>query len=140
MMWMKRKDNCESSPEIRRNRTGVLMQQIPTYRVLNCNSGYERFKSDAEAEGYLSYSKAHFYHRNKEMGRVDSKSEAGLCPNCNRYGTENWAQIRTCVEFLYQGTDPEHKIALDKVDQLQNYFVRGGPFYHSLEESSDCTD
>jgi hypothetical protein len=137
---MKRKDNSESSPEIRRNRAGVLMQQATTYRVLDRNSGYERYKADAEAEGYVSYSKTHFYLRNKEMGLVDSKSEAGLCPNCNRYGTENWARIKTCIEFLYQVTNPERSKALDKVDRLQNYFVRGGPFYHSLQEHSVCVD
>jgi hypothetical protein len=139
-MWMKRKNNCESSPEIRRNRAGVLMQQAITHRVLNRNSGYERYKDDAEAEGYLSNSKTHFYLRNKEMGLVDSKSEAGLCPNCIRHGTENWAQIKTCIEFLYQESHPERSKALDKVDRLQNYSVRGGPFCHSLQEHSVCVD
>jgi hypothetical protein len=27
------------------------------------------------------FSSSHFYLRNKEMGLVNSKSEAGLCPN-----------------------------------------------------------
>jgi hypothetical protein len=86
MMWMTRKDNCESSSEIRRNRAEVLMQQTTTYRVQNRNSGYERYTSDAEAEGYLSYSKAHVYLRNKEMG-------------LHRYGTEKWAQDCTDMEL-----------------------------------------
>jgi hypothetical protein len=126
VIWMKRKDNCKSSPEIRRNRAGVLMQQVTTCRVLKRNSGYDMYKADVLAEGHPHDSKAHFYLRNKEMGLVDSKSEARLCPNCNRYGTES------CIEFLYPASDPGRRNALNKVDQLQSYFVSGGPFKYSL--------
>jgi hypothetical protein len=87
----------------------------------------------------VHYSKTHSYLRDKKMKLVDSKSEAGLWPNWNRYGTENWAQIRTCIEFLYLASDPESSKALDEVDQLQNYFVRCSMFYHSLG-SSVCAD
>jgi hypothetical protein len=88
----------------------------------------------------VHYSKTHSYLRDKKMKLVDSKSEAGLWPNWNRDGTENWAQIRTCIEFLYLASDPERSKALDKVDQLQNCFGRGGPFYHLLTAHSICAD
>jgi hypothetical protein len=76
-IWMLRKENFEASPEIKRDRTGVLVQRPTTYRVLNQNRGYEKYTADAMKEGYPHYSRSHFYLRNAEMGLIDSKSEAG---------------------------------------------------------------
>jgi hypothetical protein len=61
-------------------------------------------------------------------------------PTENDMELENWAKIRTCIGFLYPASDPERSKALEKVDEFQNYFVHGGPFYRSLAEDSDCYD
>jgi hypothetical protein len=94
LTWMERKENSESPPEIRRDHSGRLVQEATTYRVNNRYQDYSKYCSDALAEDYQFYSRAHFYLRNKEMGLVDSKSEAGLCPNCYRYGPKLWREWR----------------------------------------------
>jgi hypothetical protein len=77
LKWMERKENSESSPEIRRDHSGQLMQQTTTYRVINQYNGYKKYCSDSTKDGFPHYSRAHFYLRNKEMGLIDSKSVAG---------------------------------------------------------------
>jgi hypothetical protein len=77
------------------------MQQATTYRVLNRDSGYDRYDADASSEGYPNYSKTSFFYLpTKEIEIVYSKSETGLCSNYIRYGTGNWAQIRTSVHLM----------------------------------------
>jgi hypothetical protein len=77
-----------------------MMQQATTHSVLNRDSGYDRYNADASSEGYPYHSKASFHLPAKETEIVYSKSEAGLCPNCNQRGTENWAQIRTSAHLM----------------------------------------
>jgi hypothetical protein len=108
-IWMLRKGNFEASPEIKRGRSGVLVQQPTTYRVLNQNRGDEKYTADVMKEGYPHYSRSHFYLRNAEMGLM-----AGLCHNCNRYGKENWDHVRKCIIHLYCVTDPKRKPAEDE--------------------------
>jgi hypothetical protein len=75
------------------------------------------------------------------MELVDSQCEDGVYfPTANEMELENWAKIRTCIGFIYLASDPERSKALDKVDEFQNYFVHGGPFYRSLAEHSVCVD
>jgi hypothetical protein len=140
LTWMERKENSESSPEIRRDHSGRLVQQATTYRVNNRYQGYSKYCNDASVEDYPAYSRAHFYLRNKEMGLVDSKSEAGLCPNCYRYGTEAWARVEVCVKLIYAVTDPQRKQSLDQINTFRNYFTRGGLFYQSLAQINTCSD
>jgi hypothetical protein len=124
--WMERKEKSESSPEIRRDHSGLLVQQATTYRVNNryqgYRKGYRKHRSDASAGEYPFYSRAHFYLRNKEMGLVDSKSEGGLCPNCHRYGTDAWARLEVCVKLICTVTDPQRMQSLDQINTFRNYF------------------
>jgi hypothetical protein len=138
LSWIERKENSESSPEIRRDHSGRLVQEATTYRVNNRYQGDSKYCSDALAEDYPIYSRAHFYLCNKEMGLVDSKSEAGLCPNCYRYRT--WARVEVCVKLIYAVTDPKRKQSLDQINTFRNYFTRGGMFYQSLDKISACSD
>ena len=140
LTWMERRENIESSPEIRRYHSGRLVQEATTYRVNNRYQGYSKYCSDALAEDYPCYSRAHFYLRNKEMGLVDSKSEAGLCPNCYRYGIEARARVEVCVKLIYTVTDPKRKQSLDQINTFRNYFTRGGLFYQSLATINACSD
>jgi hypothetical protein len=50
LTWMERKENSESSPEIRRDHSSRLVQQATTYRVNNRYQGYSKYCSDASAE------------------------------------------------------------------------------------------
>jgi hypothetical protein len=138
--WMKKKENTESSPEIKRNKNGQLLKQNISYRILNRAKGYEKYKRDADAEGFPAYGITHFYKRNEEMGLKDSKSEAGLCPNCNKYGAETWSELKASLKYLYPQTDSRRRAAEDSIDRFRQYFVRGGPFYHSLDQCSTCID
>jgi hypothetical protein len=85
--WMEKKENSESSPEIRRDHFSRLVQQATKYRVNIRYQAYSKYCSDASAEEYPFYSRAHLYLRNKELAIVDLKNEVGLCPNCYRWGT-----------------------------------------------------
>jgi hypothetical protein len=40
---------------------------------------------EAKKEGYPVSSQSHFLVRQDELGLVDSKNDAELCPNCHRY-------------------------------------------------------
>jgi hypothetical protein len=140
LKWMERKENSESSPEIRRDHSGQLMQQTTTYRVINQYNGYKKYCSDSTKDGFPHYSRAHFYLRNKEMGLIDSKSDAGLCTNCYRYGTEAWARMEVCVKLIYAVTDPQRKKSVDQINKFRSYFTRGGPFYQSLAQTNVCLD
>jgi hypothetical protein len=58
MEWIHAKENTESSPEVKRNTDGVLVNQRTNYRILNRNRGYAKYKRDAEEENQPYYSKA----------------------------------------------------------------------------------
>jgi hypothetical protein len=138
--WIRRPENTEASPEIKRSGSGNLMTGQICYRILCRNKGYEKYCIDAKKEGCPSYGKTHFYLRNDEMGLVDTKSEGGLCPNCTKYGKETWDWLLRCTEFVYSQTDTRRRSAREAVAKYSNYFVRGGTFYHSLDQSNDCLD
>jgi hypothetical protein len=71
------------------------------------------------------------------MGLVNSKSEAGLCPN---YGmTEAWTRVEVCVKLIYTVTDPQQQ-SLDQINTFRNYFTPGGLFYQSLAQINACSD
>jgi hypothetical protein len=72
----------------------ILVEQATTYRVNNRYQGYSKYCSDVSAEEYPFCSRAHFYLRNKEIGLVDLKSEAGLCQNCFSTGPKLGRQWR----------------------------------------------
>jgi hypothetical protein len=98
-----------SSPEIRSNPSGILVQQATAYRVNNRYQGYSKYCSDVSVEEHPFYSRAHFYLCNKEMGLVDLKSEAGLCTNCYCYGTKAQVRVEACVKLIYAVTNPQRK-------------------------------
>jgi hypothetical protein len=138
--WLDRRENVEYSPEIKRLRSGELVKESIKYRILNAHKGYEKYKKDAQKEGYPVYSQSHFYIREDELGLVDPKSDAGLCPNCHRYGKETWDDVKQCIELLYMPTNPKRQSALDQANRFHEYFRRSGPFYSSLSRKNDCLD
>jgi hypothetical protein len=74
------------------------------------------------------------------MGPVDSKSDAGICPNCNCYGTEAWARLEVCVKLIYVVTDYQRMQSLYQINTFRNYFTQGGVFYQSLAKVNACSD
>jgi hypothetical protein len=55
--------------------------------------GYEKYSKDAIKERYPLLVRD-FYTWQDEVGLVDPKSDAGLCPNYHRYGEETWDGIK----------------------------------------------
>jgi hypothetical protein len=80
-LWLQQAENVEHSPEIKRLRSGELVKESIKYRILNGHKGYEKCSRDAKNEGYPVYSQSHLCIRQDELGLVDPKSDAGLCPN-----------------------------------------------------------
>jgi hypothetical protein len=140
LQWLDHKDNVEHSPEIKRLQSGELVKESIKYRILNGHKGYAKYKKDAEKENCPVYCQSHFYIRETELGLVDPKSDAGLCPNCHRYGEETWDDVKQCIELLYPATNSKRKAALDQTKRLHEYFRRSGPFYSSLSRTNDCLD
>jgi hypothetical protein len=139
-LWLQRAENVEHSPEIKRLRSGELVKESIKYTTLNGHKGYEKYNEDAKSEGYPVCSQSHFYIRQDELGLVDPRSDAGLCPNCHRYGQEPWDDVKQCIELLYPPTNPMRQSALEDVKRFREYFRRSGSFYSSLSRTSDCLD
>ena len=142
MEWISRKENVESSPEINRDSaTGKLLKTEKKYRILNQLKGYTKYVKDAATEGpFPCYHKSTFYRRNEEIGLYDTKSEAGLCPNCHQYGTETWATVKTCIKLFVPVTDERRSSWISSTDNFEQYFKQGGEFYQSLDRTSTCLD
>ena len=141
MGWIRRKENTESSPCIRRNhKNGMLIKKTTNTRVRNRSRGYEKYVKDAKEEGEPFYSRPHFYERNDELQLTDTKADGGLCPNCNRYGMETWIMLRNATKVTYPVSDVRHQSSLLQIDEFEIYFKRGGDFYHSLDQTSECID
>jgi hypothetical protein len=138
---LERAENVEHSPEIKRLRSGELVNYSIKFRILNEHKGYEKYNKDAMKEGFPIYCQSHFYVRqDDELGLVDPKSDAGLCPNCHHYGAETWDDVKQCIELLYPPTNPMRRLSLEEVKRFHDYFRRSGTFYSSLSPTSECLD
>jgi hypothetical protein len=102
------------------------------YRILNEHKVYELYHKDAMKEGYPVYCQSPFYVRQDELGLVDHKSDAGLCPNCHRYGAETWDDVKQCIELLYP---PTSRLLI-----RSRYSMITFGFYSSLSPISECLD
>jgi hypothetical protein len=96
-------------------RLGELVKESIKYRILHWYEGCEKHNKDAKKEDFPVYSHSYFYIRQDKLGLVHPESDAGLCPNCHRYGEETWDDVYQCIELLYQCGNLHMKISRDSV-------------------------
>lgn len=130
--------NVKVSPEINRDGNGNLVSNPKKYRVLGRSMGYNRYAKEAVSIGITPYGRSHFYQRHNEMKLKDLPKDNGLCPSCDKFSTQTWAKLRKVVVLMFSASDKARKELISEVDMFEQYFERGGPFYHSLEKESKC--
>ena len=68
-------------------------------RVLNRHRGYQSYVRSATAAGKPFYSEVHFYNSKEQQNFTDQGYEAGLCPNCERYGVQVMDALEEAVKL-----------------------------------------
>ena len=137
--WLHDPTNVKTSPEISKDGSGNYIEKEVRYKALRTGPAYERYRVNLEKEKRPFYSRAHFYQRVKEEQLRDTTKDNGLCPSCTKYGAQTWEVLRSVAKMIYSpGDGDKRNSAIKEIGEYEDYFVRGGKFYNSLEQESEC--
>ena len=120
--WLEDDTNTVSNPALDQHGRPVRR------RVFLRNKGFPAYQDDAKKAGRDSFCRRVFYDHAAQQGIKDPSKEAGLCNICAKWGRATYDALRDSVGTIYAYTDARWQSTKDEINELENYFVRGGPF------------